>query len=53
MKALDAITVFKGKPFDRIKSSTGANGNKQKRYLKEGQSVAFPRISLEDIFPPQ
>ena len=33
-----------------IKGITCANGSKQKRYLKEGEIVASPTVSIEVLF---
>ena len=49
-QALEAVNLIKEKRNCIIKGRTCANGNNQKRYLKEGISVASPRVSLEVLF---
>ena len=48
-KALDAVNLIKQKRCGKIKGRTCANGSKQKRYLKEGENIASPTMSLEAL----
>ena len=49
-KALDAVNLIELKRDGRVKGRSCANGSKQRRYLKEYDSVASPTVSLEGIF---
>lgn len=48
-KALEAVNLVKKKRCGKIKGRTCANGSKQKRYLKHGESISSPTVSLEAI----
>ena len=47
MKAIDEVNIKKEKRCGKIKGRTCADVSKQKRYLKEGESVSSPTLSLE------
>ena len=47
--ALDAVNLIKKKRSGKIKGRTCANGSKQKRYLKHGENISSPTVSLEAI----
>ena len=49
-KYLDAVTLIEEKRYVVIKGRKFANGSKQRRELKEGESVASPMVLLEEIF---
>ena len=49
MNALEAVSLIKEKRTGDIKGRVAANGSKQKKYLKEGESVASPTVSLEAL----
>jgi len=46
---LEAVNLIQEKRSGKIKGRTCADGSKQKRYLKEGESIASPTVSLEAI----
>jgi hypothetical protein len=48
-QALEAVNLIKEKRCGRIKGRTCANGSKQRQFLKEGESVASPTVSLEAL----
>ena len=48
-RALEAVNLIKKKRCGRIKGRTCADGSKQKRYLKHGESISSPTVSLEAI----
>ena len=48
-KALEAVNLIKKKRCGKIKGRTCANGSKQKRYLKHGETILSPTVSLEAI----
>ena len=48
--ALEAVHLIKEKRDGSIKGRTCANGSKQRGYLKEGETVASPAVSMEGIF---
>ena len=48
--ALETINLIKDKRCGNIKGRTCANGNKQRKYLKEGETVASPTVSTEALF---
>ena len=43
------MNLIKKKRCGKIKGRTCANGSKQKRYLKHGESISSPTVSLEAI----
>ena len=47
---LEAVTVVKQKRCGKIKGRTCADGSKQRRYLKEFETVASPTLSLDGLF---
>ena len=47
MKTLEAVNLIKEKRDGSIKGRSCANGSKQRKYLKEGESVASPTVSTE------
>ena len=47
--AMNAINLIAEKACGKIKGRSCADGSKQKRYLKDGESVASPTASLEAI----
>ena len=47
LEALEAISLIKEKRSRVVKGCTCANGSKQRKYLKEGESVASPTVSVE------
>ena len=47
--AMDAINLIKEKRGGTVKGRTCANGSKQRKYLKEDESVASPTVSNEGI----
>ena len=49
-KALEAVNSIKEKHDIRIKGSTCENSIKQWKYLKEGETVELPTVSLEVLF---
>ena len=49
-RTLEAVTVIKQKRCGKIKGRTCADGSKQRRYLKEFESVASPTLSLDGLF---
>eukprot|EP00957_Ditylum_brightwellii_P025086 1898722-Ditylum_brightwellii.AAC.1 len=46
-KDLDAVNLIEEKRDGRIKGQTCANGSKQRQYLKYGDTVASPTVSIE------
>ena len=48
-QALDAVNLIKVKRDGKIKARTCGNGSKQRKYLKEGESVASPTLSVEGM----
>ena len=46
-RALEAVNLIKEKRTGKIKGRTCANGSKQKRYLKRGETISSPTVSLE------
>ena len=48
-RALEAVNLIKKKKCGKFKGRTCANGKKQKKYLKHGESIASPTVSLEAI----
>ena len=48
-RALEAVNLIKKKRCGKIKGRTCADGSKQKRYLKHGESISSPTVSLEAI----
>ena len=49
-QALEAGNLIQEKRNGIIKGRTCANGNKQNTYLREGEIVASPMVSLEGLF---
>ena len=49
-RTLEAVTVIKQKRSGKIKGRTCADDSKQRRYLKEFESVASPKLSLDRLF---
>ena len=45
-KALDSVNLIKENINGKIKGRTCADGSKQKRYLKEGEIISSPTVSL-------
>ncbi len=48
-EALDAINLIAEKRCGKIKGRTCANGSRQRKYVKDGESFASPTASLESI----
>ena len=48
-EALEAINLIKEKRDGRIKGRTCANGAKQRRFVKDGETFSSPTVSLESI----
>lgn len=48
-RALEAVNLIKKKRCGKMKGRACANGSKQKRYLKHGESISSPTVSLEAI----
>ena len=48
-RALEAVNLIKMKRSGEIKGRTCANGSKQKMYLKHGENISSPTVSLEAI----
>ena len=48
-QALEAVTLIEKKRDGRVKGRVCANGSKQRKYLKEGESVASPTVSVEAL----
>ena len=48
-RTLEAVTVVKQKRCGKIKGRTCADGSKQRRYLKEFETVAAPTLSLDGL----
>eukprot|EP00957_Ditylum_brightwellii_P035088 2660197-Ditylum_brightwellii.AAC.1 len=48
-KALDVVNLIEEKRDGRIKGCTCANGSRQWRYLKYGDTVASPNVSTEGL----
>ena len=46
---MEAVTVVKQKRCGKIKGRACADGSKQRRYLKEFESVASPTLSLDGL----
>ena len=49
LSALEAVNLIKEKRCGKIKGRTCANGSKQHKYLKEGETIASPTISTEAL----
>ena len=49
-KALDAVNLIELKRDGRVKARSCANGSKQRKFLKEYDSVASPTVSLEGLY---
>ena len=49
-QALESVKLIKEKRNGIIKGITCANGSKKKRYLKEGEILASPTVSIEVLF---
>ena len=47
---LEAVTVIKRKRCGKIKGRTCVDGSKERRYLKEFETVASPTLSLDGLF---
>ena len=47
--ALEAVSLMKEKRTGGIKGRVASNGSKQKKYLKEGESISSPTVSLEAL----
>ena len=47
--AMEAVSLIKEKRNGVIKGRTCANGSKQKRYLREHESIASPTVSVEAL----
>ena len=50
LKALPAVNLIKEKWDGAIKGRSCVNGSKQRKYLKQDESVASPTASLESLF---
>ena len=48
-KALPAVNLIKEKSSGILKGRTCANGSKQRRYLKQDESVESPTAALESL----
>ena len=48
-RALEAVNLIKKKRCGKLKGRTCADGSKQKRYLKHGETISSPTVSLEAI----
>jgi hypothetical protein len=48
-RALEAVNLIKEKRSGIIKGRTCANGSKQKRYLKRGETISSPTVSTEAL----
>ena len=48
-RALEAVNLILKKRSGKIKGRTCADGSKQKRFLKNGESISSPTVSLEAI----
>ena len=48
-KALEAVNLIAKKRCGKIKGRTCADGSKQRKYLKDGESIASPTVSLESL----
>ena len=48
-RALEAVNLIKKKRCGKIKGRTCTDGSKQKRYLKHGETISSPTVSLEAI----
>ena len=48
-KVIESVHLVKKNRRGKIKGGTYADGSKQKRYLKEEESVSLPTVSLEGI----
>ena len=48
-RALEAVNLIKKKRCGKLKGRTCADGSKQKRYLKHGETISSPTVSLESI----
>ena len=46
---MNAVNLIKKKATLKVKGRACADGSKQRKYLKEGESVASPTVSLESI----
>ena len=47
---MDAVHLIKEKRNGEIKGRSCANGSKQRRYVKDGESFASPTVSIEALF---
>ena len=47
--AMEAVHLIKEKRDGKIKGRTCANGSKQRQFLKEGETVASPAVSMEGL----
>ena len=47
---MEAVHLIKEKRDGKVKGRTCANGSKQRQYLKEGDTVVSPAVSMEGIF---
>ena len=48
-RALEAVNLIKKKRCGKLKSRTCANGSKQKKFLRYGEIISSPTVSLEAI----
>jgi hypothetical protein len=48
-RALEAVNLIKKKRCGKIKGRTCANGSKQKKYLKHGETISSPTVSNEAL----
>jgi hypothetical protein len=48
-RALEAVNLIKKKRCRKIKGRTCANGSKQKKYLKHGETISSPTVSNEAL----
>ena len=49
-QALEAVHLIKEKRSGEIKGRTCADGSKQRHFLKDGESMASPTVSMEALF---
>ena len=47
---LETVNIIKQNRNRKIKGRTCADGSKQKRYLKEVESISSATVSLDDLF---
>ena len=50
IRAMEAVNLIKEKRCGKIKGRTCANGSVQRKFLKDGESVASPTVSVEALF---